>query len=166
MIATIRAYDNKRSVQFDILPLLLEASDNQIRELMHNNLEWPPCKHLPLNPLTEYDYPRVKEVIDYCEDIDDGYDIVVDDRDSFYDYIITQRPYLQHPRRLIDVVVSESAESDRYNILTSLMATVFLDSDCTTGEHLIKDKTLDDDDIQKIKDTLARLVKEERMFME
>lgn len=163
MKAIIRVI-NHDNVEFDIGPAILQSSDYQIRKLIASNLEDFLWCDFQTNGLEYEDYKKVKEVIDYCDKEDESHYIEIVDKQEFFNYINSQRPYLRHPRVLIDEIVRHTAEADKDAILISLMTTVFLDSDSASSDYLTQDKHLDDDDIENIKNTLARLVKEPRMF--
>src|SRR5574343_924046 len=163
MQALIRAI-NHDDVEFDIGPAIYQSSDYQIRKLLAAHLDGFEWNEFQTNGLEDEDYKKVKEVIDYCDKEDESHSIEIVDKQEFFNYISSQRPYLRHPRTLIDEIVRHTSEADKDNILISLMATVFLDSDNTTGDYLVQDKHMDDDQIEQIKNTLARLVKEPRVF--
>lgn len=163
MRAIIRAI-NHDDVEFDIGPAISQSSSYQIRKLIAGDLEDFLWCDFQTNGLEDEDYKKVKEVIDYCDKEDESHYIEIVDKQDFFNYINSQRPYLRHPRTLIDEIVRHTPEADKDAILISLMATVFLDRDNATSDYLTQDKHLDDDDIEQLKNTLSRLVKEPRVF--
>jgi hypothetical protein len=141
--------DRKIEVTFDAEPYLIQATTEQLKELIGCGLGGD----YPADRIAEYMMDldiNVKKMFDYMELVDEGFECHITDKNAFWDWVYKNKPALRDGVSSLKSIMYNMDGVEAKEKLERLLAALLLDNE-KDACFISKSKQIDEDLVESIK---------------